>query len=145
MQGRNKMEYTSKSIISLATMIEKDHTGKLWPVEPPELPFEIARIFWTSDVPPRGIRGGHAHIKCRQFYICMKGCIDIHWNDGDKSGEYYLKEGQAALIDTLVWTQETFMTGDDLLLVLCSSKYNSADYINTVEKLKEYKENESKR
>ena len=139
------MIYTSKNIIDLVAMIEKDHPGKLFPVESPELPFEIARIFWTTDVPPKGIRGGHAHIECKQFYICMKGCVGVKWNDGSKEGEYFIKEGQAVLIDSLVWTEETFMTGDDLLLVLCSLKYNIDDYISTVEELKKYIEKKNEK
>lgn len=132
------MIYTGKSIVNLPAMIEKNLAGKLYPIEPPELPFDINRIFWVTDVPPKGVRGGHAHIECRQFYICMRGCIGVRWNTGEEEGEFFLKEGQGVLIETLIWTAETFMTGEDILLVLCSSGYSSGDYINSVEKLREY-------
>lgn len=130
------MQFTSKSIINLVSMIDKEHEGILYPIESPMLPFDIARIFWITNVPPKGIRGGHAHKECIQFYICVKGCIGVRCNDGKKDYEVFIKEGQAILIDKLIWTEETFMTGDDILLVLCSHKYDSNDYINTVKELK---------
>lgn len=119
-------------------MMDKKHDGKLFVVESPELPFDIARCFWITNVPPRGVRGSHAHIKCKQFYICMKGCVGVRWNNGVEEGEFFLQKGHAFLVDSLVWTEETFMTGDDLLLVLCSEKYSIDDYINTIEELKKY-------
>ncbi len=132
------MQFTSKSIVNLVSMIDKEHVGILYPIEPPMLPFDIARIFWTTNVPPRGTRGGHAHKECIQFYICIKGCIGVRFNNGEKEYEIFIKEGQAVLIDKLIWTEETFMTGDDILLVLCSTKYDVNDYLNTVEELKDY-------
>lgn len=135
------MQFTSKSIINLISMIDKKHEGILYPIEPPMLPFDISRIFWTYGVKPKGIRGGHAHKECIQFYICIKGCIGIRCNDSKDEFEVFIKEGQALLIDKLVWTEETFMTGDDILLVLCSTKYDSNDYLNTVQDLKRFIEN----
>ena len=132
------MEFTSKSVINLISMVDKEHKGILYPIEPPMLPFNIARIFWIIDVPPKGVRGGHAHKECIQFYICIKGWIGVRSNNGKKESEIFIKKGQAVLIDKLVWTEEMFMTGDDILLVLCSNKYDSNDYLNTVENLKEY-------
>lgn len=138
------MKYTSKSIIKLPAMIEKDCYGKLYPLEPPELPFNIARTFWVVNVPPGQIRGAHAHIECKQFYVCVKGCLEIQWHDGVQEGKFVLKEGEGVLIDVLLWTQETFLTGEDILFVFCSEKYSSDDYINTIEQLKKYKNENSK-
>jgi len=121
-------------------MIEdKERGGILTVVEIDAFPFRLKRVFWITNILVGGVRGKHAHKVCQQFYVCIKGIIEIFYNDGKESGNIELKKGQTMFVDKLVWTQETFMTGNDMLLVLCSHSYDSDDYIYNIEKLKDYK------
>jgi len=121
-------------------MIEdKKRGGILTAIEIDIFPFIPKRIFWVVNVPVKGVRGKHAHKVCQQFYICIKGAIEVFYNDGKESGNIELKEGQTMFVDKLVWTQETFVTGNDVLLVLCSHSYDSDDYVYNIEELKDCK------
>jgi mannose-6-phosphate isomerase-like protein (cupin superfamily) len=105
--------------------------GRLFPVECNKLPFLPARVFWVIDTPKGSIRGKHAHAKCLQFYICVKGRIKIDMDIGQNQYEIQLESGDGIFVDKLVWTSETYQTGKDILLVLCSQSYDPDDYIYT--------------
>ena len=47
-----------------------------------ELPFKPNRYFVVFDVPTREIRGEHAHRKCHQFLICIKGSCRVLLDNG---------------------------------------------------------------
>ena len=34
------------------------------------VPFDIARVYWTYDIPGGGRRGGHAHRSCEEACTC---------------------------------------------------------------------------
>jgi len=105
--------------------------GKLFPVECSKLPFLPTRVFWVTNTPKGSVRGKHAHAKCLQFYICIRGRIKIDMYNGQKQYEIQLEPGDGVFVDKFVWTSETYQTGKDILLVLCSQPYDSNDYIYT--------------
>jgi len=120
--------------------------GSLYPLTLEEIPYEIKRIFWASNVPAGETRGCHAHINCLQTYVCAKGKIQINSDDGVEKDSLILNEGDAVTIPPLLWTSETYLTGEkDILLVLCSEKYEPSDYIHTIEDLIKYKESQRQR
>ena len=47
-----------------------------------ELPFECKRIFYTYTVPDGQVRGEHAHKKCEQFLISLRGVVSVLVDDG---------------------------------------------------------------
>ena len=40
------------------------------------VPFDIARVYWTYDVPSGERRGGHAHRSCEEVVIAVSGSFD---------------------------------------------------------------------
>jgi len=38
------------------------------------------------------------------------------------------------LVNNMIWDYQKFMTGDDVLLVLCSTPFDKTDYIDDKEK-----------
>lgn len=106
-----------------------DNIGRLSPVEIKDLPFVPRRFFIVDKVPADSQRGGHAHKITKQYLFCVKGLILVLLNDGKQKTEFKLKEGQGTLVQNMVWDSQKFMTGEDVLLVLCSTEYDSADYI----------------
>lgn len=106
-----------------------DWRGDLTPLEFSDLPFTPQRLFIVKNVEKGIKRGEHAHHKTRQFLICLKGEIKVASHDGIKYDEAILKEGFSTLIDTYHWDYQEFLTGDDILLVICSTPFDLKDYI----------------
>lgn len=105
-----------------------DKRGDLFPVTFSELPFVPKRMFYVTNVPSQIRRGEHGHYKCRQYYICIKGIIEVKIVDGTKTETIHLTPGKAMLIENMVWSSEKFCMGNDVLLVLCSEEYDEEDY-----------------
>ena len=103
-----------------------DERGTLYPLSLTEIPFEVKRVFFVTDVPLDSARGGHAHITCLQYYLCIKGKILIKCQSGQ---EQYLRQGQGMFIDKNVFTTEYFSSTKDVLMVFCSHEYDPNDYI----------------
>ncbi len=107
----------------------KDPDGVLVPVEFKELPFTPRRVFYVTGVPAGEERGGHAHYFTEQFLICVRGKILVSVHDGTKKTDTLLIENQSIYVGRLEWDSQTFLTGDDILLSICSTSYNKKDYI----------------
>lgn len=106
-----------------------DDDGCLCPLEFDGLPFMPVRSFFVSNVPAGTTRGNHAHFKTEQLLICLSGQLKIKLTDGVSQVEHVLKPHQMVYAPNLIWDSVTFITGSDLLLVLCSTNYNKDDYI----------------
>lgn len=105
-----------------------DTRGNLCPIDFDQLPFKPANIFFVFGVPPGTTRGGHARLYSEQILVCVSGIIRIGVRHSERAEEYVLHVGQAIHLKPNVWSQQTYCTPDAQLLVLTSSKYDSADY-----------------
>lgn len=105
-----------------------DKRGDLVLIDYTKLPFTPKRIFYVTNVPEQMVRGQHGHYKCRQYYICIKGIIEVTIYDGKEQQSIMLNPGQGIFIDNMIWSSEKFCTGNDVLLVLCSHEYDKNDY-----------------
>ncbi len=95
------------------------------------VPFDIARVYWTYDIPAGERRGGHAHRTCEEIVIAVSGSFDVMVDDG--CGEkviYHLNHPyQGLLVETGIWrTLEDFSSGA-VCLVLASDLFDEDDYI----------------
>jgi dTDP-4-dehydrorhamnose 3,5-epimerase-like enzyme len=104
--------------------------GILVPIEFADYDFDPKRIFWVRDTPKGQVRGMHAHYETKQIFICMKGEIYVELTDGSEKVKETLKQNEAILIDKMVKKKKKYLTGDDVALVICSTKYESDDYIS---------------
>jgi UDP-2-acetamido-3-amino-2,3-dideoxy-glucuronate N-acetyltransferase len=93
------------------------------------VPFQVVRLFYVHDVPIDTIRGQHAHRRCRQYMICQFGRVLIDAADGRQTRRIELNAGQAALIERGIFSSETYVDRNTVLLVLCDQPYDSNDYI----------------
>jgi dTDP-4-dehydrorhamnose 3,5-epimerase-like enzyme len=103
--------------------------GDLIPFELFNLPFECKRIFTVSNVPKNSIRGEHAHYETQQILLCVKGKILVCLDYGFKYEEVEINQGEYIFIDKMVWDSQKFLTGDDVMVVMCSTNYTINDYI----------------
>lgn len=108
--------------------INIDTRGNLVPIYFSNLPFTPKRMFYVTNVPEQTKRGQHGHYKCCQYYICIKGIIQVEIHDGKEEYIIDITSGQGIFIDKMVWSSEKFVTDDTILLVLCSEEYDATDY-----------------
>tara|TARA_Y100000310_G_scaffold336549_1_gene421401 strand:+ start:419 stop:817 length:399 start_codon:yes stop_codon:yes gene_type:complete len=106
-----------------------DRNGVLIPIELDQLPFVPKRVFYVTNVPKGEERGNHAHYTTEQILTCIQGEIIVKLHNGTKLETVTLKPNQWTFIDKLIWDSQIFVTGNDILMSICSSVYNKSDYI----------------
>ncbi len=94
------------------------------------VPFEIARVYWTYDVPAGESRGGHAHKRLKQVIVALNGSFEVILDNGHERETYLLNHPwQGLLVETGIWrTLEDFSTGA-VCMVLASDFYDHDEYI----------------
>ena len=115
-----------------------DDRGILIPLEFKDLPFFPQRLFIVKSVPIGTKRGGHAHYNTQQILICLKGKIKVILHDGLQEFVSYITENETKFIDSLIWDTQEFTSGQDVMLVLCSTPYEEQDYIRDFQEFKKY-------
>ena len=95
-----------------------------------QIPFIVKRVYLVYNVPGKEVRGEHAHKKCQQYLICVKGSLSVIVDDGTKRAEIELKSKDLGIyIPPLVWSIQYKYSADAVLMVLASDVYESDDYI----------------
>lgn len=98
------------------------------------IPFTVRRFFSVFDVPSRESRGAHAHVKCHQFLIVVKGSVNVLVDDGDSAQEFLLDSPRLGIyVPPMVWGTQYNYSSDAVLLVAASDRYDSSDYIRNYE------------
>lgn len=95
------------------------------------VPFDIARVYWTYDIPAGEWRGGHAHRTCQEIIIAVSGSFDVTLDDGrgHKETHHLNHPYQGLLVGTNIWrTLEDFSSGA-VCLVLASELFDEDEYI----------------
>jgi hypothetical protein len=125
-------------IIDLPKMV--DPRGNLTVAEQMKnIPFDIARVYWTYDVPAGERRGGHAHRTNCEVIIAVSGSFDVEVYDGCDRQTFHLNHPyQGLYIGTGVWrTLEDFSSGA-VCLVLASELFDEDEYIYEYDDFLEY-------
>jgi acetyltransferase-like isoleucine patch superfamily enzyme/dTDP-4-dehydrorhamnose 3,5-epimerase-like enzyme len=95
-----------------------------------DIPFDVKRYFLVYNVPTLEIRGEHAHHRCQQFLIAVKGSVHVVADDGVRREQFLLNSpAQGLLLPPMTWGIQYRYTADAVLLVLASEHYDGADYI----------------
>ena len=104
------------------------------------IPFIPRRFFLVFDVPSKEVRGEHAHKKCHQLLVCLRGSVNCVVDDGDSRQEFVLDSPEKALhIPPMIWGTQYKYTNDSLLLVIASHEYDPADYIRHYDEFRSFK------
>ena len=94
------------------------------------IPFAIKRYFMVFAVPSVETRGEHAHHKCHQFLICVRGSCAVVADDGKNRQEFLLDRPDLGIhLPPMVWGIQYKYSADAVLLVFASHSYDNADYI----------------
>ena len=103
-----------------------------------EIPFIPQRYFLVYDVPTAETRGEHAHLKCHQFLIAVKGSVHVVADDGNVREEFVLDRNNLGLhLPPMTWGIQYRYSHDAVLLVFASDYYDPNDYIRDYDKFME--------
>ena len=95
-----------------------------------QLPFVPRRVFFIHRVPSRQLRGEHAHRRCHQLLVCIKGHLTVLVESLEARAEVRLDRPSLALhVPPMVWAAQFNYSDDAMLMVLASERYDEHDYI----------------
>lgn len=95
-----------------------------------DIPFKPMRYFIVYDVPTVETRGEHAHHKCHQFLIAVRGEVSVVADDGSKRQEFRLDRPSLGIyLPPMTWGIQYRYSPDAVLLVFASDYYDGGDYI----------------
>jgi acetyltransferase-like isoleucine patch superfamily enzyme/dTDP-4-dehydrorhamnose 3,5-epimerase-like enzyme len=95
-----------------------------------DIPFKPRRYFLVYDVPTAQTRGEHAHHRCHQFLIAVKGAVSVVADDGAKREEFRLDRPSTGIyLPPMTWGIQYRYSPDAVLLVFASDYYDGDDYI----------------
>ena len=95
-----------------------------------DFPFLVRRSFLIYNVPSAEIRGEHAHRRCEQFLIAVRGSLHVMVDDGERREEFRLDRPNLGLyLPPMVWGTQYRYSEDAVLLVLASDPYDPGDYL----------------
>jgi dTDP-4-dehydrorhamnose 3,5-epimerase-like enzyme len=95
-----------------------------------QVPFEVKRYFLVFGVASREVRGEHAHRNLHQFMVCVHGSCHVVADDGHNRQELVLDAPSIGIhIPPMVWATQYKYSGDAVLMVLASDRYDASSYI----------------
>jgi acetyltransferase-like isoleucine patch superfamily enzyme/dTDP-4-dehydrorhamnose 3,5-epimerase-like enzyme len=130
-QNRGKVQTTVTGVSLHTFLAVPDMRGSLSVGEfEREIPFKPSRYFLVFDVPTTETRGEHAHIKCHQFLIAVKGSVRVVADDGKTREEFVLDRNNLGLyLPAMTWGIQYHYSPDAVLLVFASDYYDASDYV----------------
>ena len=100
-----------------------------------DIPFIPKRVFLVKDVPTEKVRGEHAHKKCHQLLVCVKGSVSVVVDDGILKKEFILNNiSEGLYLPPMIWGIQYNYSSDSVLMVYASHEYNNDDYIRNYDK-----------
>lgn len=114
----------------------KDKRGNLCAIEWKNLPFTPKRAYFLYET--ASLRGGHAHKKEKEVFVCVKGNFRARIHDGKRFRNYFFKKpGQALYTANLVWHEFDRFSKEAVMLALSSMPYDGKKgYIMKFEEFK---------
>ena len=103
-----------------------------------DIPFDVKRVYYITDVPGNMTRGFHSHRKLEQVLLCLHGSVKIRVKTPSEEEVVPLEENSEGLyIGHMVWREMFDFSPGAVLLVLASEHYTEEDYIRDYEKYME--------
>jgi len=127
--GGNAVPGVDVAVCALPTIT--DARGSLTFCEFSEhVPFVPQRLFWVHGVPEAASRGGHAHKRCEQLFVCLKGSLRLAVDNGIERTAFVLDDPAAGFyVPAGLWTDLSEFQPGTVLLVLASHPYDASDYL----------------
>ena len=104
-----------------------------------QIPFEIKRVYWIYDVPGGEKRYGYAFKEQHEFIVALSGSFDIILNDGKDERVYTLNRSyNGVYVPNKIWRRIENFSTNSVALVLSSTHYSHADYIDDYKEYLQY-------
>ena len=105
-----------------------------------DVPFPIARVYWTYYTPYNVIRGGHANIEKELVLVAVSGSITVmtEMQDGSKSSFILDHPSIGLYIPKLCWHTMQY-SHSAVQMVIASNLYSETDYIRDYEAFVQWK------
>ena len=110
-------------------------SGKLLPITfNNKFPIKVKRMFFIYGR-KKYKRGDHAHKKCSQVFIPIRGKIKINmkYRKTKKSVFLSANRSRSLFVPPKIWSSVEFLNSNSLVLVLTDYEYDFKDYIETYE------------
>ena len=100
--------------------------------------FELKRVFIVAAT--SGVqRGAHAHFECQQILVAVSGSVVVDCRrNGMKERHVLDRPDVGLLLPKMTWAEQTYMTDDTILMVMCDRLYAVEDYIRNFEEFLSY-------
>ena len=108
-------------------------SGKLLPITfNNKFPIKVKRMFFIYGR-KKYKRGDHAHKKCSQVFIPIKGKIKINmkYRKTEKNVLLSANRSRSLFVPPKIWSSVEFLNSNSLVLVLTDYEYDFKDYIET--------------
>lgn len=106
-----------------------------------DIPFDIKRIYYITDVPSEIWRGGHAHKKLKQLIFCPYGRVRVELTNTKAKKVVILDRPDIGiLIEKPVWRDLFWEVENSVLCVAASDYYLVEDYIRNYSDYEKYME-----
>lgn len=103
------------------------------------VPFEIKRVYYLTNLKPDHPRGFHAHKNLKQLVVCVHGSCDFIVDDGMTRETIRLADPtQGIIVESMIWREMHNFSKDCVLMVLASEYYSEEDYIRDYEQFKKH-------
>lgn len=101
------------------------------------VPFEIKRVYYLTQLKPDHPRGFHAHKNLKQLVVCVHGSCDFIIDDGKTREAIRLSDPtKGIIVESMIWREMHNFSSDCVLMVLASEYYSEEDYIRNYEDFK---------
>lgn len=103
-----------------------------------DIPFDVKRIYYISNVKDGVKRGFHAHKKLGQLLFCPYGEILMILDDGRTKEEILLDSPSKGIViyDKIIWREMIWIKTNSVLCVAASDYYDESDYIRDYNEFK---------
>lgn len=118
-----------------------DPRGNLSFIENGELlQFDMQRCYWIYDVPGGMKRHGHAFRSQQELIVALAGSFDVVLDDGTGPVRHHLSRSYYGLyVPPMTWREIDNFSTCSVAMVLSSTTYDPADYIEDFEQFKDTK------
>lgn len=101
----------------------EDKRGGLCSIEFSKLPFKPKRVYFIYGASEK--RGGHAHTKEKEVFVCVQGSFTAKIHDGKGFHTFKMnKPGSAIYTANLVWHEFENFSKDAIMLALSGTLYD---------------------
>ena len=119
----------------IESRLNSDERGSLVAIEGEKnLGYRIARVFYMFGMNGNAVRGKHANRDSTMCFIALKGKCRIIVDDGIQRDTFILDAPAKGLICyPMTWKEIDDFSSDCILMCICDTCYNAAEYINNYE------------